>query len=153
VYDPQSLKKLAEYPWEKPEGWGITHNDTSLIVSDGTSNIYLVDPVSLKITRTIPVTDNNGPVNNINELEYIRGFVYANQWGSDYVLKIDLSTGVVVGKADFTGILARYAKEDMNQFKYRAQNAVLNGIAYDPATNRTFITGKLWPVVFEIKFE
>ncbi|HEY8387958.1 MAG TPA: glutaminyl-peptide cyclotransferase, partial [Parasegetibacter sp.] len=118
-----------------------------------TSNIYLVDPVSLKITRTIPVTDNNGPVNNINELEYIRGFVYANQWGSDYVLKIDLSTGVVVGKADFTGILARYAKEDMNQFKYRAQNAVLNGIAYDPATNRTFITGKLWPVVFEIKFE
>ncbi len=151
VYDPVTLKKLQEFPL-KTQGWGLTNDSTNLIVSDGSSNLYFLDPNDFSTKRIVSVTDNNGPVNNINELEYIRGFIYANKYQSDYILKIDPSNGQVVGIANLSGILANNSKEDTRQAKYNDGEAVLNGIAYDAAADKIYVTGKLWPYLFELQF-
>lgn len=128
------------------EGWGLTHDNQYLIVSDGSSRLYFRDPNTLDSVRTINVSDVSGLVNNLNELEYIKGFIYANIWQTDYIVKIDPQTGKVVGRADFTDLLKKHGLTvyDLND--------VLNGIAYDSVTNRTYITGKRWPAMFEVEF-
>jgi glutamine cyclotransferase len=149
IYDAKSLKKLGEFPI-KTEGWGITNDGTNLIVSDGSSNLYFLDPNTFNTAKIVSVTDNNGGVSDINELEYINGFIFANKWETNYIYKINPSNGQVVGKADFTGVIEKYAKG------FDAENkgdAVLNGIAYDSVNKKTYITGKLWPKLFEVKFE
>jgi glutaminyl-peptide cyclotransferase len=151
VYD-LDFNKLQELSWND-EGWGITNNDTLLIVSTGSSNLYYVDPATFKIVKTLPVTSSYGPVDRLNELEYINGYVYANVFGESYIYKIDLATGHVVGKMDCSVLLPNYARENMNQPKYTSGEAVLNGIAYDSAAQRMFITGKLWPKLFEVKLK
>ncbi len=128
------------------EGWGITHDNKYLIVSDGSSKLYFRDPQTLDSVKTINVSENNGLVNNLNELEYINGFIYANIWQTDNIVKIDPATGNVVSKADFTNLL-KNAK--LTVYDY---NDVLNGIAYDSVTNKTHITGKRWPALFEVRF-
>lgn len=148
-YDAYTFKKIRDFDWPF-QGWGITHNDSDLIVSTGSNNLYFTDPVSFRVKKTVGVTDNYGPVGNLNELEYINGFVYANVYETNYIVKIDPQSGKVVGKLDFTGIM------DKNGISYdpnylREQGGVLNGIAYNKEKNVLYITGKLWPALFEIK--
>lgn len=125
------------------EGWGITDDDTRLIVSDGTATIRFLDPATLQTTSQITVSDERGLVTNLNELEYIRGEIYANIWQTDRIARIDPASGKVLGWLDLSGLLPT---EDRQQ-----QVDVLNGIAYDAANDRLFVTGKWWPKLFEIE--
>ncbi|MBC6489986.1 glutaminyl-peptide cyclotransferase [Flavihumibacter stibioxidans] len=152
IYDPVTLRRTGEFPL-KTEGWGITNDSTSLIVSDGTSNLYYLNPADFSTRKILGVSDNNGPVNNLNELEFINGYIYANRWQTNYILKIDPSNGQVVGMADLSNLLKQYNRPDFNENIYNNGDAVLNGIAYDPDTKKVYITGKLWPVMFETTIE
>ena len=145
IYDAKTFKKLGEFTIPVKEGWGMTTNGTDLIMSDGTSNVTWVDPVTFHPVRILGVTDNNGPVSNINELELIKGFLYANQWQTNYILKIDTSSGKVVGRLDLTSLV----EQTKNKF---TGADVLNGIAYDSTSGKVYVTGKLWPNIYEIKF-
>lgn len=149
VYDAKTMKKLQEFPL-KTQGWGITNDSTNLIISDGSSNLYYLNPADFSTLKVVGVNDNNGPVNDLNELEFINGYIYANKYETFNILKIDPSNGQVVGKADLTGILQKYTREDLSKSKYAGADAVLNGIAYDGKSGKLYITGKLWPSLFEI---
>lgn len=145
VYNLNSFKKIQEFKWDF-EGWGITHNNLELIISTGSNNLYFVNPETFKIERIVGVSDHNGPVGNLNELEFINGYIYSNIWASDYIIKINPTTGKVEGKIDLSGILNK------SGFAYDSQKIdVLNGIAYDSIKNSIYITGKKWPALFEIK--
>jgi glutamine cyclotransferase len=144
VYDAKTFKKLSEFNY-KDEGWGLTNDGKNLLMSTGSSNIYYLTPDSVKFIKMLPVQDNNGYVENINELEFIGGFIYANKWLSTEILKIDPATGHVVGKFDLTKQVAE-AKAKFPD----AQE--MNGIAYDSTTGKTYITGKKWPLIYEIKW-
>lgn len=145
VYDAKTFKKLQEFAWPH-EGWGITNTGTDLIISTGSNNLYFVDPATFKIKNIVGVFDNNGPVGNLNELEFIDGQVYANVYTSDYIIRIDPSSGHVTGRMNFEGLLQKSGKS----VEYGDGN-VLNGIAYDSAKNVMYITGKKWPLLFEVK--
>lgn len=150
VYDAKTLKKINELYWPY-EGWGLTHNDTSLIISTGGSNIYFVDPNNFSIKKTLGIFDNKEYVTSINELEYVNGKIYANIYGQDKIIVIDPVTGSVTAVADFTNLLAQAnAKYDP---RLNESGFVLNGIAYKKETNTFFVTGKCWPVMVEIKFK
>ena len=132
------------------EGWGITNDGNRLIISDGiTDKIYYALPDEekneMKVIKTLAVADNTGALDNLNELELIDGYIYANRWRTDYILKIDTATGHVVGKMDLTGLLAQYDVKEINN-----NTDVLNGIAYDSTTKKLYITGKYWPKMFEM---
>jgi glutaminyl-peptide cyclotransferase len=142
VYDRFSLSLLRTFPYEG-EGWGLTHDKTQLIMSDGTSYLRFLDPKSFRETARIQVTDHDRPVENLNELEYVRGEIYANIWHADKIVRISPRTGKVLGWIDLSGIIDKRELE--------GSDAVLNGIAYDAAGDRLFVTGKLWPKLFEIK--
>ncbi len=143
VYDINNIEKPATtFKWPY-QGWGITNNGTELIISDGSSNLYFVNPDDFKVKSTIAVVDNTGPIDSINELEFINGFVYANVYLTDNIIKIDPESGHVVGKMNFSNLLQnneRFPRTD-----------VLNGIAYDSTTNTLLITGKRWPKLFDVK--
>jgi glutamine cyclotransferase len=145
VYDAKKFKKIKEFAWAH-EGWGITHNGKELIISTGDSNLYFVDPESFKLLRIVGVADNNGPVGNLNELEYIKGSVFANIYTTDYIVKIDPSNGHITGKIDLSGLLEKSGKHVNKDNGY-----VLNGIAFDSVKNSLYITGKKWPLLFEMK--
>jgi glutamine cyclotransferase len=143
VYDRFSFSLLRTFHYEG-EGWGLTHDQTQLIMSDGTSYLRFLDPKSFKETRRIRVTDETGhPVENLNELEYLHGDVYANIWQTDEIVRISLSTGKVIERINLSGIIDKHELEN--------PDAVLNGIAYDSIADRLFVTGKLWPKLFEIR--
>jgi glutaminyl-peptide cyclotransferase len=125
------------------EGWGLAHDAELLIVSDGSSRLRFLDPTSFREVRHVEVTDNGAPVRDLNELEVVRGQIYANVWQSDRIAMIASAAGNVTGWIDLTGLMA---------VGYRLNaGAVLNGIAYDSAGDRLFVTGKLWPKLFEIQ--
>ncbi|HTB51530.1 MAG TPA: glutaminyl-peptide cyclotransferase [Ferruginibacter sp.] len=146
VYDQNNIDKpIKTLQWPN-EGWGMTNNGTDLILSDGTANLYFVNPDNFKIESTIQVVDNLGPVTQINELEYIDGFVFANVWQTDYIIKIDPSNGHVVGKISLPGLIQQYAP---NQY-VEGRTDVLNGIAWDSTSKKMYITGKRWPKLFEV---
>ena len=145
IYDAKTFSKLGEFTIPVKEGWGMTTDGASLIISDGSSNISYMDPTNFRLLKVLGVTDNNGPVSNINELELIHGYLYANQWQTNYILKIDTSSGKVVGRLDLTSLVT----EARNKYP---ESDSLNGIAYDPITGKIYVTGKLWPNVYEIKF-
>jgi glutamine cyclotransferase len=144
VYNLKTLKQEKVFDWPY-EGWGITTDGKALLISTGGSNLYWVDPSTFKITKTLGVSDNNGYVDSINELEWINGFIYANKYLTDYILKIDPSSGLVVGKLNLTGLLQQ------NNQPIVANTDVLNGIAFNPTTGNLLITGKRWPALFELK--
>jgi glutaminyl-peptide cyclotransferase len=152
MYNPKTFKPLGELNWSN-EGWGITNNGKSLFISDGSDKIYVVKPGTLKLERVISVTDHLGPLNNLNELEYINGSIYANRIEYDYIVRIDPSNGHVTGKLDFTDILKKYSKIDLSYMINNPHGAVLNGIAWDSASKKMYITGKLWPLLFEVQVE
>jgi len=141
VYDHTSFepKKQFSYPGE---GWGLTHDGASLIMSDGTDELRYLDPATFAEKRRLKVTASGAPLRNLNELEYVKGEIFANIWQTDYVARISPSTGKVTAYIDLRGLLAP---------SERSGTDVLNGIAYDEAHDRLFVTGKLWPKVFEIK--
>jgi glutaminyl-peptide cyclotransferase len=145
IYNANTFKKTGTFTFPSAEGWGMTTDGQSLIMSDGSSNLTFLDPATFRINKIISVTDNNGAVGNVNELEYIRGFIYANIYSTNNIIKIDTSSGKVVGKADFSK-LEKEAKDKFDGSEY------MNGIAYDSAKNKIYITGKLWPTIYEIKF-
>jgi glutamine cyclotransferase len=149
VYDAKTLKQIKTLSYET-DGWGITNDGTHLIMSDGSNNIYYRDPATFKTLKIVGVTDNNGPVANINELEFVDGFIYANIWETNYIIKIDPANGHVVGRMDLTGVLEQAAKQSPDPY---TKGNVLNGIAYDAAKKSFYITGKLWPVLFEVKLQ
>jgi glutaminyl-peptide cyclotransferase len=149
VYNLKDWKLIKKAYWPN-EGWGITDDKTNLIISDGTDKLYFVRPSDFKLMKIVGVSNNMGPVNNINELEYINGYVYANQWETDNILKIDPVSGFVVGIMDFTDALKKYANINYDQ-QAEQQGAVLNGIAWNAAENKMFVTGKRWPRLFEIR--
>jgi glutaminyl-peptide cyclotransferase len=142
VYDKTSFELLQQFNYST-EGWGITHNGTHLIMSDGTPTLHFRDPQTFEETSQLSVFDNNGPVTKLNELEYVQGEIYANVWQTDRIARISPETGQVVGWIDFEGLLTA---EDRTE-----PVDVLNGIAYDAQADRLFVTGKLWPKLFEIE--
>jgi glutamine cyclotransferase len=142
IYEKASFTQVGEFYYPS-EGWGITHDGAQLIMSDGSATLHFLDPQTLQEISTISVTDNNGPVLRLNELEYVNGEIYANIWQTDRIARISPETGQVLGWIDLTGLLSA---EDRQQTV-----DVLNGIAYDAASNRLFVTGKLWPKLFEIR--
>lgn len=132
--------------WSYPhEGWGITHNGNELIVSDGTAFLYFLDPETLKEKRRILVQDDQGEITRLNELEYVQGAIYANVWQTDRIAIIRPQDGAVSGWLDLSGLSAQVRS------RWQGKTDVLNGIMYDPAGDRLFVTGKLWPALFEIK--
>jgi len=145
-YDINNIKSpIHQHSWPK-EGWGMTSDSSSLIISDGSSKLYFLDPNTMVVKRELSVYDHMGAVDSLNELEYIDGYIYANVWKSDFIYKIDPKTGNVVGKISFEGIIQRYDKN----FDFNGEN-VLNGIAWDDENKLMFVTGKNWPLIFKIK--
>jgi glutamine cyclotransferase len=143
VYDFRTfdLKRNFEY---KGEGWSLTTDGKRILMDDGTPEIRFWDPDTLKETGRITVTDQGQPVKDLNEMEWIKGEIFANIWQTDKIARIDPSTGKVVGWVDLTGLLTPSDQAGL-------QVDVLNGIAYDAKTGRIFVTGKKWPKLYEIK--
>lgn len=141
VYDRRTFKVRRSFSYSG-EGWGLANDGTSLIISDGTATLRFLDPRSLKEIDRLTVRDRGQPIIDLNELEYIRGEIYANVWQTDRIARISPRTGEIVGWIDLRGLLSP---------REIAASDVLNGIAYDSEKDRLFITGKLWPKLFEIK--
>ena len=144
IYDAQSFEKIGEFNYTG-EGWGLATDGRSLLLSDGSNRIRFLDPDSFRVTKTIAVADGKTPINQLNELEYVNGEIYANVWHDDRIAVIDPENGRVKAWIDLTGLLQPGDVTD--------PEAVLNGIAFDQANNRLFVTGKLWPRLFEIKIK
>jgi glutamine cyclotransferase len=142
VYDLKKFRQEGEFAY-KGEGWGLTHDDHSLILSDGTNRIRFLDPSSFEVQRTITVYDNGEPLTDLNELEYIKGEIYANIWKTDRIVRLDPATGKINAWIDMTGLHHEGNDPD-------SENC-LNGIAYDAGNDRLFVTGKRWPKLFEIR--
>jgi glutaminyl-peptide cyclotransferase len=142
IYDLGSFQKIGEFTYDG-EGWGLTHDNKHLIMSDGTNRIRFLDPDTLEVKKSISVFNNDVPLMNINELEFIKGEIYANIWQTDTIVRINPKNGKIKGFIDLRGLLS--AEDRVNRVD------VLNGIAYDEINDRLFITGKLWPKIFEIR--
>jgi glutamine cyclotransferase len=143
VYQLENMAVVDSFHFESAEGWGMTHDDKNLIMSDGTNILTYLDPVSFKTVKKLQVYDDKDPVVYLNELEYSDGFIYANVWTTNLLVKIDPKTGKVLSKIDLDGILT--------MSNPNTQVDVLNGIAIDPVTKKMFVTAKLFPKLFEIK--
>lgn len=141
VYNKTTFARIADFTYPT-EGWGITHDGRRLIMSDGSATLYFWNPDTFTPVDSVDVYDISGPVVRLNELEYINGEVWANIWQTDYIARIDPVTGQVLGWVDLSGLLTPAE---------RASTDVLNGIAYMPESDRLFVTGKLWPKLFEIR--
>lgn len=143
VYDKETLGKLREFQFTS-EGWGLTHNDTNLIMSDGSAVLKFLEPESFKEVRRIKAFDTNGEVTRLNELEYINGEIWANIYQTDQIARIDPTTGKVIAYINCAGLLSNQERQGTD---------VLNGIAYDAVGKRLFVTGKLWPKLFQIEIQ
>ena len=143
VLDLESFDTKGQFGYPG-EGWGLTHDDTEMVMSDGTADLRFLNPTTLVESHRIHVTAQGKPVEQLNELEWVDGEIYANIWQTDRIARIDPRTGHVVGWIDCKGLLP------MKDFTPQHTD-VLNGIAYDAATKRLWVTGKFWPKVFEIK--
>ena len=143
IYDLKSLKPVGRFNYHG-EGWALTHDGARLIMSDGTAFLRFLDPATLNEIGRVQVTDAGKPVPMLNELEFVHGEVYANVWQTTRIARINPTTGKVVGWIDLAGLAPK-------ELDPQDPDAVLNGIAYDPKGERLFVTGKLWPRLFEIK--
>lgn len=144
VYNLSTFELEKEFAYAG-EGWGLTTDGQQLILSDGTNQIRFLDPVTFKVTRTIRVFHRGEPLALLNELEWVRGEIYANLWQTHSVARIDPATGALLGLVDFSGLLPSADR--------RANTDVLNGLAYDATGDRLFVTGKNWPKLFEVRLK
>lgn len=145
VYNENDISKpIKELKWPY-DGWGMTNNGTDLIIGDGTANLYFVNPDDFSVKNTIQVRDNTGFVSQVNELEYIDGYIYANVWQTNVIIKIDPANGHVVGRM----VLPDLPNQHFTNQIVEDRTDVLNGIAWDSTTKKMYITGKRWPYVFE----
>lgn len=147
IYDINSFSLESEFTYST-QGWGITTMGNELVMSDGTHKLYIIDPNSFSVKSEIEVYDNKGIVDQLNELEYINGMIYANVWMTNRIIMIDPSTGIVKEDVDLSGILSEKELKTLDD-----SNDVLNGIAYDNSTNKIYITGKRWPKLFHIELK
>jgi len=143
VYDLATLKEVGRLPYAG-EGWGLTQDGTRLIMSDGTPNLRFLDPVTFNERSRMNVRDQKGSVDDLNELEFVKGSIYANVWLTERIAVIAPDTGLVTAWVDLAGLRPRQGAPG---------DDVLNGIAYDAAGDRLFVTGKLWPKLFEIRLK
>ena len=141
IYNKRTFEQIGMFTYPT-EGWGMCYNGTHLIVSDGSEYLYFYDPKTMALHHKIAVYDNLGAVSRLNELEYVQGFVYANIYTTDKIVKINPSNGKVAAEIDFTNLLPQQQSEDVD---------VLNGIAWNPANDHLYVTGKLWPRLFEVR--
>jgi glutaminyl-peptide cyclotransferase len=144
IYDLKDFERQGEFSYWS-EGWGLTHDDKHLIMSDGTNQLRVIDPSNFSLVRTISVFNLGRPLLNINELEYIKGEIYANLWHSEKIVRIDPATGNILGWIDLAGLRPADVDDDTDN--------VLNGIAYDDKEDRLFVTGKRWTKLFEIRLK
>ncbi len=142
IYDSQSFQRVGEFKYQG-EGWGLTTDGQSLILSDGSNRLRFLDPTSFRVTKIINVVDGRIPIDELNELEWVQGEIYANVWHDNRIAIVDPQSGRVKGWIDLTGLIP--------DGQLPNEEAVLNGIAYDQANDKLFVTGKLWPSLFEIK--
>ena len=142
VWDKRTFEPIDTY-YNSTEGWGLAFNGTELILSDGSSSLYFLDPESFSRTKTVTVTLRGNPLANLNELEYINGEIWANIWQTDFIARINPETGIVVALVDLTGL--------SNETDLGSREAVLNGIAWDEHLERLFVTGKHWSNLFQIE--
>ncbi|MCH5600810.1 glutaminyl-peptide cyclotransferase [Niabella ginsengisoli] len=146
IYDAKNFIKQGEFNYSNTEGWGLTTDGNSIIMSDGTENITYLDPKTMQPHRILKITENGILRDSLNELEFINGCLYANIWLHPEIVKINTTNGNIVGKLNLSSIV--------NAVKSRKPNSQeLNGIAYDSITGATYITGKLWPYIYKIYFE
>ncbi len=145
VYDAGTFKKTGEFRYDNKEGWGMTTDGTHIIMSDGTNVLTYMDPVTFKPIKKLTVTESGYASDYLNELEYIKGYIYANVWTTHSIVKIDPKDGKIVGKLLLSPIYEEAG------YKYPGAEA-LNGIAYDSKNDKIYITGKMWPQTYEISF-
>jgi glutamine cyclotransferase len=144
VYQLSDFAVIDSFQFKSKEGWGLTNDGTNLIMSDGTHVLNWLDPNNFSVVKTLQVANNKGIVNYLNELEYINETIYANVYTTDLIVQIDPKTGKILSEINMAGLIDIY-KNTEEKIDY------LNGIAYDKKTDRLFVTGKLWPKMFEIK--
>lgn len=152
VYNPGDFSHPVDtLKWNR-EGWGATNDGKNIIISDGSSHLFFVKPdeksKEMRVNKVLTVADNKGEVDSLNELELINGYVYANRWLTNDIVKIDTATGHVTGKLNLTGLLQQYDPNAPIE-----DGAVLNGIAYDSNSKKLYITGKDWPKLFEMELQ
>lgn len=145
IYDGKTFKNIGKFNYANREGWGLTTDGKSLIMSDGTSYLTYLDPTNFSVVKTLDVAENGYVLEHLNELEFIKGFIYANIYTTNTIVKIDPNTGDVVGKMDLSSLLYESKVRNPNSLE-------TNGIAYDSISNKVLVTGKLWPTIYEIKF-
>lgn len=147
IYDAKTFKNLGQFSYKNKEGWGLTSDGTNLIMSDGTSDLTFLEPKNLNFLKSINVnTINYDMADQLNELEYINGFIYANIWRTNTIIKIDPATGKIVGSLDLSALAAKAKSKYKNSLE-------MNGIAFDPVTKNIYITGKMWPEIYRIEIQ
>ena len=145
VYDAKTYQPIAKYSYQNKEGWGLTTDGKNLIMSDGSNYLTFFDE-HFNVTKTLDVSENGYAVDFINELEYIKGFIYANVYTTSTIVKIDPESGQVVGKIDISNLFQTCKSKNMYSLE-------TNGIAYDSISGNIFVTGKMWPTIYELKLQ
>lgn len=143
IYDVETFENVGSFQYQSKEGWGLTHMNDTLVMSDGTHMLSFIDRDTFKKIGSIQVTNHRGVVRQINELEMINGSIYANVWLTNIILRIDPKTGQVLEEIDMTGLIDYFTTRNID---------VLNGIAYNPKSGKIYVTGKRWPLLFEVEF-
>lgn len=146
IYDVNTFKRTGQFTYDNKEGWGFTTDGINLIMSDGTDTLTYLDPNNLKPVKKLPVTENGSKRDSLNELEYIKGYFYANVWQTNHIVKINPVNGTVVGKLDLSPLAMKAAMVN------RSCNE-MNGIAYDSTSGFIYVTGKLWPHIYQLKLK
>lgn len=146
IYNSKTYRQEGQFGYSNREGWGMTTDGENIIMSDGSDSLTYLNPTSLKSVKTLKITERGIPRDSLNELEFIKGFIYSNVWMNNSIVKIDPSNGKVVGKIDLSALT--YEARTINP-----RSDVLNGIAYDSINDKIYVTGKLWPIIYQIEFK
>jgi glutamine cyclotransferase len=146
IYDAKNFKRIGQFSYPNKEGWGLTTDGTHLIMSDGSYNLTYLDPNDQKVVKVLPVTENGFGLVNLNELEYIKGFIYANVYLTNNIVKIDPASGQVVQKMELDELTVEAREKHKSSLE-------MNGIAYDSIADKILVTGKFWPYIYEVSFQ
>lgn len=145
IYNAKTFDRMGQFSYSNKEGWGMTTDGKHIIMSDGTNQLTYLNPSDFSVVKTLGITENGFALDFINELEYIKGYIYANVWMTHFIVKIDPATGAVVGKLDLSDLYNDAKKTNLSL-------AEMNGIAYHSVADKILVTGKLWPTLYQISF-